>query len=247
MFESVITYARQRFSLLLFGPLALFLFFFAKGSLAPRPSDYFWLPLVLVLLFLFRLFDDLQNRDFDQFKPNRCYTGSGNYRQLRVFLAGFSAVVFAVLIWVNPLAGFVTTGFFLLNLLLYKLLLQQWKFRNILPLLKYPFLSLLLAFLFRQNQVPVLNQVAISFALFPAFVLYESLTDENFPLQNVSRILLFTAVFLPFLPRFSPTLPGILLAGAACVLLLALLYFRNRTLPYLMLLFLLFTRLTIPL
>ena len=152
-----------------------------------------------------------------------------------------------MLIAVNPTAGIGTVCFFTLNLLLYKWLLPYWKFRNLLPLLKYPFLVVLLAFLLRKEQVLPLEDLTVSLSLFPAFVLYETLTDENFPLNIFTKVLLFAAVFLPFLPGFSVTLFGALAAGFVLAFLLVLLFFRHRMAPYLLLLLLLFTRLTLTL
>jgi hypothetical protein len=247
MAEALSTYIRQRFSPLLFGALVLFLFGFAKGTLKPERSDYFLFPLILALLFQFRLFDDLQNREFDQNKPNRSYTEAIHFSRLKQFLTGFSIALFAVLFLADPIAGAVVTGFFLLNILLYKFLLHQWKFRHILPLLKYPFICLLLVFFFRFGQPVSHKLVAVELALFPAFILYETLTDPTFPLPKFTKALLFAAIFLPFFPAFSLNQAGLVWICGLLAGLLAVLFLRHRALPYLLLLLLLLTRLTLPL
>ncbi|MES2766638.1 MAG: hypothetical protein V4642_12260 [Bacteroidota bacterium] len=176
---------QQRFELVVFIPLAFYLIFYARPGVLPSEDGsggiftVIFLVLILVLIFCFRLFDDLWNREIDAGKPDRIYTDINSHTILKNFLIGFFAVVLCTIWFFNNEAAAVLTGFSLLNFFAYFLLFKKWKWRFILPLLKYPFLYFLLC-IFLKNSAFSQYEILIGISLLPAFLLFEIFDDKEF-------------------------------------------------------------------
>lgn len=190
MFQTVFTYFYQRVPIVLFLVLATWLGIFMLPWISWNVI-IFSVGIVFMVLFQMRLFDDLMQYQSDLNKPNRDYTIPEIRKTLWIFWFVYSAGLIFLISWLNPRIGSV---FFLLlftNWVVYKMLLNKWIWKNILPLLKYPVIYLV----FFENYV-VLNEISDNIILiryrvvtalliFLGFILLEWISDYNGPsIQN---------------------------------------------------------------
>ena len=251
MISTVLIYLKQRFGLKIFAGLGIFLFVFAKGNVDFTYGDFPALFILLPLLLIFRLFDDLQNREADRGKMRRIYTEPKPFRLLGWFLLLFTGSFLVAVLFFRQELSLVVLLFFLFNLLIYKMLFRRGRFRYLLPMLKYPFICLLLMFM-PVNQMPageIYPLLLPAFSLLPAFLLFETLEDRSFPLPSSATHILFVLSFVPLL--ILPLLSGIVLPFQNLLMLfliplpayLLCLKYRTAWSPYCLLVLLLLTRL----
>ena len=179
MIETLKTYIKQRFDIKIFGLLTVYLFIYAKGSWEFTLHDIYALPFLLLLVFYFRLFDDLQHKDSDKPKSNRNYTKKADAEQLSKVSIAIIMYLLVMLLFVDFNLAKYSILFLFLNRAAYWLLLENTTFSNYLPFLKYPFYCLALAYYFNfGNPLDYLN-IIFALLLFPAFLIVEKLTDSN--------------------------------------------------------------------
>jgi hypothetical protein len=195
MYKTITTYLWQRFGLLVWAGTSVFLLLYASPSF--RENNLLLPAMLVALILVFRLLDDLQNREADMKKNDRIYTGHAEFVILRIFLLAFSVLLFLLLMIVHPVIAYICLGFFMLNLLLYKLLRTESS-RPIIPLLKYPFFCFLLMLGLRTTMVPGVFEILTALSLLPAFILFESLSDPSFKISRTTALLLFLAGFAVF-------------------------------------------------
>ncbi len=189
-------YAQQRFDPEIFTLLALYLIFYARPYLLPSEDGSggiltgLFLILLLVLVFCFRLFDDLWSREIDAKKPNRIYTDSNSHAILKNFLIGFFTLVILVIWVLKKEAAVALLIFSAYNFTTYFVLFKRWKWHFILPLLKYPFLCFLLTMFFKNDEIST-GDILICVSLFPAFLLFEIFDDKEFSFRNPVIITIF--------------------------------------------------------
>ena len=220
-------YVRTRFNLLLFPALALYLLLFAEGSLDSGEPYFVKYLFAFGMLFLLRLFDDLQNREYDKSKPDRVYTNEADYLMLRRLLYGL-AMLFMLLLWiVHPLSGLLVLLIFgVINTWLYRRFLHHPKGQTLLPLLKYPVLVMLIQLFPEGLSSFDLSEAILALSVLPAFILYEADTDQEFSLHTVLRELLFWCTFVLFVPFIAESDQQVLL-----LLIIAIAYVLYRWVP----------------
>ncbi len=180
--ESVFTYFCQRVPMLLFILLACWLGIF----LLPWVSwnvVVFAVGIVLMVLFQLRLFDDLMQYKNDINKPNRDYTNIEVRKSLWIFLFLHSLLLVALIMWLNPKIGTVYAILLGLNWIAYRALLKYWRWRELLPLFKYPIIYLVLFQNYielnkiKDNQQLVWYRCCVALLIFFGFLLFERLSD----------------------------------------------------------------------
>jgi len=187
------TYLSQRFSIVTFGSLALYLVLFTKTNLRFQPSDAVSFIIVLLFLLAMRLYDDLQNARYDQHKPNRIYTDPATSKSLYGFFAATASLALALLTFIDLRSSATLLLFLLVNHVLYLLLVNRSAWRYYLPLLKYPLIAGLVA-----N-----GWSTATLALFLAFLTFDLIDDKDFPLPRWSKILSSLMAFMLLLPSAS--------------------------------------------
>ncbi|MBA3899219.1 MAG: hypothetical protein H0X62_03265 [Bacteroidetes bacterium] len=235
MFKAVSTYTLQRFKPLTFLSLAVFLLLFAHPGF-PKAADWailFWL---LPLLFVFRLFDDLANKEIDAEKPNRLYTKADEAKKLNTALHIAFALVAIPLLFIDINISLILTAFYLVNLMVYRLFFKTGNFRFVLPLLKYPLIVFLISLVLGQTAGP--GQFLKAISLIPAFILFEHYDEPEFNIaffyQAMALILLNLLIIFP---DFSFWTIIFSIAGILFFLSMHLLKHQKPYLAYLVLLF----------
>ena len=173
------------------------LLLFARGAVAFTFSDLWLLLFTLYFLFVMRLFDDLYNKEEDCAKPERNYTQAKDYRVLRGFLIILILIFVSMTGYYNYRMAIGCIGFMGINYLLYLLLHGKWAWNHLLPLIKYPFVVFLLILVWSEESLsPSWSGVLTSLALFPALVVFESLSDYTFNVKGKIWILLLAFLLL---------------------------------------------------
>lgn len=207
MLQSLTTYIRQRFKVAVFLPLALYLVAYALPDFTQFGNVFKSIFLILVLLFGFRLFDDLWNREIDFSKPERDYTKPENFIVLKRFLICFFVITFIALWFLKIGIAIAFLIFLTLNFAAYSALFKRWKWRFILPLLKYPFLCFLVILLFKNSEI-LLKDVLICGSVLSAFLLFEIFDDKDFSFKILTIILIFLAGNLLLLLANTVSIPA---------------------------------------
>ncbi len=247
--QALKTYAKQRFDAPRFLPLATYLLFYARPYVLESESGFtvLYLILLVALLFCFRLFDDLCSSEIDAEKPNRIYTDKSSHTLLKNFLIIFSAFIIGV-IWIfKKDAALILLLFSAFNLVTYFFLFKTWKWRFILPLLKYPFLCF---WLFFKNEQVSQYEILISASLFSAFLLFEIFDDEEFSFKNWITFAIFLTGNLLLLFANPASVSAWIFAGS-CIIILPLIVKNpagfKTILPYAILIYFLILRLLVQL
>jgi hypothetical protein len=201
MMNALTTYITQRFNAGLWLAVSVLLLLYSvpvSGMSRQMVLVYIFL---FCTLFVFRLYDDLQQTIHDSGKPNRDYTNPQVRKILWSILIVLMVVLTGTAFLMGKSVGWIWVCFIVINHLLYLLCMSNKTAAALLPLLKYPFLVFLLQMLLLPG--PISNAIYLSqaFALFIAFVAFESMEDQLFPilhsyfLQAVSFLLLLVEDF----------------------------------------------------
>ena len=245
MLNTVGTYLKQRFGLKIFAGLSVFLFLFAKGNFLFAYNDLQRLLLLLPLLLIFRLFDDLKSSEKDRKRnPERIYTNLKAQVELKWFLLILTGTFLTAVFSVKLELGLAILLFLGLNILLYRILFNRWRFSYFLPLLKYPFICILLMMVHQNylQEVFEWHHWLFALSLLPAFILFEALDDSQFTLSSSLKFILLLFCFLPVLFSLEVKIESFLvLAGLGGSYLLCFKY-RSGISAYLFLLLLLMNR-----
>lgn len=182
MFQSVFTYFYQRVPMVLFLVLATWFGIFMLPWI-PWNVLIFSVGIVFMVLFQLRLFDDLMQYQNDLNKPNRDYTIPEIRKTLWKFWFVNSAVLIFLISWLNPRIGWVYFLLLFINWLAYKMLLNKWLWKSVLPLLKYPVIYLVLFenYVVRNeisdNQTLVQYRVGTALLILLGFIFLEWISD----------------------------------------------------------------------
>ncbi len=230
--NTLATYFRQRIHPLIIGGLAVVLFVYGRPASGIDGVSIAWFAFILAFIILFRLYDDLLQVSNDIGKPDRNYTDPASRRTLSFYLIislVFLHVFASVISWRLALLLFC---FVIFNHLLYLLWVTNKIAAGFLPLFKYPFLYLALQLSGPSKENIGAAIVFPAIALFVAFVAFESMDDESFPIRKrYSGVLQASSFLFLLVGKVNGT---VLLTGAA-LLTLSLLsgFLRMKGSPYL--------------
>jgi len=242
--NALTTYIEQRIQPLRLMALGIFIFLFGRPAPEFKVGSFISFVLLLVFLLVFRLYDDLMQTNNDRGKPNRSYTDPAVRKTLFYYLICFFCLLLAIAFYIsNYLAAFLFC-FITVNHLLYLLLITNKTGAGLLPLLKYPFIFILL-------QASDFSALSIgehivfpALSLFLAFVAFESMEDKTFPIPIKYSYLLQTLSFILLLAVKINVL-NILIFFLLLVLSFVWNFFKMKAYPYLFLLCLLVSRILI--
>jgi hypothetical protein len=215
--------------------LGIFILFFSRPVSAFNLRSVASFVFLIAFLFVFRLYDDLLQSRNDKGKPERNYTETAARKTLLYFLIAFLVSLLCIAILVSVYTAFLLFCFITINHLLYLLLINNRTASGFLPLLKYPFVYILLQF--SELAAPAIRTQLLFLAtsLFSAFVAFESMEDESFPIpikySYVLQILSFALIFVWKVDGIS-TLSFSLLLSSSMVWT----FFRMKAHPYVYLL-----------
>lgn len=177
------TYLRQRIQPLWLIALGIFIFLFSRPTPEFKVGSFISFVLLIVFLLVFRLYDDLLQANNDQGKPNRSYTDPVVRKTLFYYLICFFCLLLGIAFYIsNYLASFLFC-FITINHLLYLLFITNKTAAGLLPLLKYPFVFILLQFSDFSALTIGQHLVFPALSLFLSFVAFESMEDKTFPIR----------------------------------------------------------------
>jgi hypothetical protein len=157
--------------------------------------------LTLLILFTLRMFDDLKNRVSDQGKSNRNYTDVSTAENLKKVNLLLYLLTPLIIYFIHPYIAFYTAIFLACNIILYQIFSHYKSAMLILPLIKYPFICMMLAFLNRNESNSEIIFTSVS--LLPVFIIFESFDDDKFRLSVMTSSLLFLSVHILLLIQAS--------------------------------------------
>lgn len=240
MINDCITYLKQRFNLLLFSALAIYLILYSKNTVEISEVDFILFPFALVFLFIMRLYDDLWNESNDSEK-GRVYSNKDSAKNLKGVLCLTLFVFLSSVFICDWRIGIITTVFFMINHLLYFFFFTFKGLSQLLPLLKYAVLTFVLSL--HYNTTFIFDGLTLFpfLALFFAFIVFEILDDVDFYFKR-NFILIF--LLIPYLLLFANNYPRFLHWEILIISLtsIALSFMPNRTTPYVFLIMFLGTR-----
>lgn len=188
--RSLFTYICQRVPLILFVILACWFGAFLLPWISWNVI-IFSVSIVLLVLFQLRLFDDLMQYHNDLNKPNRDYTIPEVRKSLWIFWFIYSAVLIFLISWLNFQIGGAYFLLLCINWIAYKMLLNKWIWKEILPLLKYPAIYLVFFenYVVRKeisdNLTLVQYRIASAILIFMGFLFMERVSNYNYlPFQK---------------------------------------------------------------
>jgi hypothetical protein len=215
--------------------LGIFLYFFSRPVSVFNVRSLVSFVLLIAFLFVFRLYDDLLQSRNDKGKPNRNYTEHATRKILLYYLITFLVLLVCVAIFISVYFAFLLFCFITVNHLLYLLLINNKTAAGLLPLLKYPFVYLLLQLTDLSAPVIGAQLVALAISLFFAFVAFESMEDETFPVPiKYSYVLQILAFALILVWKVNGI--GILSFSLLLSLSMVWTFFRMKAHPYMYLL-----------
>lgn len=199
MLNNILTYRKQRVGFLKFFGLSLFLLFYALKWEQIKAGYWPLIVPVFILLFLFRLYDDLMQWKNDLSKDHRNYTDPQTRRSLIKFWIPAIILVSIGVMAFSTMTGMLLSAFVLLNHLLYLIFVRNRFMALILPLIKYPIFILLLIF-YANGKDQIDHQLLISaVSVFIAFTAFESMDDALFDKDwRVTSLLQFSTFFVLF-------------------------------------------------
>ncbi|MFN8360308.1 MAG: hypothetical protein U0264_10375 [Candidatus Kapaibacterium sp.] len=213
MIQTLSAYIQQRYNPFLFGGLALYLLLFSYLPDVQAGALLMFVPYLMALFFIFRLYDDVMQYEHDAAKTERLTTNPGARKLLfraLLILMGMFLILMGIQSFI--LAGMILV-FFLLNHILYRICIKSKTLAGYLPLLKYPFFVFLITASMgaETNGVEYWSMASI----FMAFVVFEGLTDSTFALPARFSYILHILSFLALAGlSWSPMAGGVLAAGA---------------------------------
>jgi hypothetical protein len=173
------TYLIQRFNIAIYLALGTYLLLFAKAELRFAIGDVFSLLVIILFLLSMRLYDDLQNIQFDQSKPARIYTNPVAAKKLYLSFLVCAIAVLCFTVMRGPTKAVALLTFYIVNHGIYVLLVNHAQWRYFLPLLKYPFVVALMSGSLSIGHV----------SLFFAFLTFDLIDDPAFPMPRWSGII----------------------------------------------------------
>jgi hypothetical protein len=177
------TYLKQRVRPTLIIALAAFLFLFGRPVSTIGLGSLSIFVFVIAFLIVFRLYDDLQQAGNDIGKHDRCYTDPLAKKTLGLFLIAFVAALVGYAAMISKTFACLLLGFIAVNHVLYLGLVKYRTAAAFLPLLKYPFLFILLQYTGPAVATLDIALVFPAISLFIGFVAFESIDDEEFPVS----------------------------------------------------------------
>jgi hypothetical protein len=195
---------------------------------------------LIAFLFVFRLYDDLLQARNDLGKPDRDYTESPARETLRYVLIVLFGILLGIAAIISVYLALCLFCFITINHLIYVSLIDHKTASGFLPLLKYPFVYLLLQFS-ELSALAIGPQIVFpAIALFFAFIAFESMEDRTFPVPiKYSYVLQFLSFALIAVGKVN----GISIIAFSLLLSLTMVwtFFRMKAYPYVfLLLFLVF-------
>ncbi len=183
MSKVLTTYVQQRIQPLRLILLAIFIFLFSGSAPESKVGSFISVVLLIVFLLVFRLYDDLLQANNDRGKPDRSYTEPVTRKTLFYYLICFCCLLLGIAFFISNYLALCLFGFMTINHLLYLLFITNKTGAGLLPLLKYPFVFMLL----QSSDFSALtigeHFVFPALALFLAFVAFESMEDKTFPIR----------------------------------------------------------------
>ncbi len=215
--------------------LGIFIFFFSRPVSVFNVRSFASFVFLIAFLFVFRLYDDLLQSRNDKGKPDRNYTETAARKTLLYFLIAFLGILLCIAILISVYPAFLLFCFITINHLLYSLLINNKTASGLLPLLKYPFVYILLQFTDLSALVIGAQLVFLATSLFLAFVAFESMEDKTFPVPIKYSYVLQT---LSFALIFVWKVNGISILSFSLLLSLSMVwtFFRMKAHPYMYLL-----------
>lgn len=211
--------------------LAIFLFSFSYPLHVFNGRSLAVFGLLIGFLLVFRLYDDLLQAQNDLGKPDRDHTAAPARRSLFQVLFVCFGILLGFAALVNVRLALLLFCFITVNHLLYSLLVNHKAAAGFLPLVKYPFVYLLL-----QSADPLALTLAAQFVLptiglFFAFVAFESLEDRTFVVPiKYSYILQFLSLALIAVGQVNKI--GLLSFSLLFALSMLWTFFRLKAYPY---------------
>jgi hypothetical protein len=190
---SFLVYLKQRFNILLFALLSVYLLGFSKSVFHFGTYDAWSVFFLFFFLFIMRLYEDLRNSWNHRNIPNRIYTDDSAAEELFYMLITLCILYLSFLSVADLKAAVSTLCFIAFNHFTYLAFFNRKKFRFYLPLLKFPFIIIILRGGFTWNAV----------AVFFLFLCFEMADDDSFPgrvrLKYLAAIasILFLAIETP--------------------------------------------------
>ena len=165
--------------------IAYALICFSAGDLALSITSLVQTIFVFAFLVIIRLYDDLFSAKVDAGLPDRSYTDPEIHKELSKVLVVCIVLIAAIVAFLSEGLGLYLLIFWVVNTILYATCFKYNSIQLLLPLLKYPFVVLVLSQTFSWAQL----------GLILAFVLYEQL-DNNKGSHLVNALLLTGAYVL---------------------------------------------------
>ncbi len=224
--------------------LGIFIFLFSRPAPEFKGSSFLSFVLLMAFLLVFRLYDDLMQADNDRGKPDRSYTEPVARKILFYYLICFFCLLLGLAFYISNYPAAFLLCFIAVNHLLYLLFITSKTGAGLLPLLKYPFVFVLLQV--SDFSAFTINEPTVfpALALFLAFVAFESMEDKTFPIpikySYFLQVLSFTLILAGKVNGLS-----ILTFFLWLALSLVWNFFKMKAYPYLYLLFFLVFRILI--
>lgn len=185
MIKTLNTYINQRFKGIMFIPLGIYLLVYSIGieglkgfSWSYIAELFLW---IMSLLFIFRVFDDLQSIEADRGKKDRIYTLPANLNSIWILftLAACLGGIFTFIFIPDALIHFITV--ILLGMSAYFFQANLGKLSFITPLTKYALIVLTLGYYIHQGMF--FHDIIASIAILMAFIAYELIEDDSIRLD----------------------------------------------------------------
>ncbi|MFM7023407.1 MAG: hypothetical protein ACKOXB_10545 [Flavobacteriales bacterium] len=219
--NSLRTYIQERINIFLWSGVALLLIALSLTDLSFSTFQLYAFPFVLFFLLTLRLSDDLASAEIDKGKENRSYTNDTTKKELQKFSFVAQGILVATLAIFDYKRAVIALAFLVVNHLLYAVLFNITKLRYFLPLLKYAFIIYVL------NLELSFNILAVVFA----FITFESVEDQSFPMNKYFRVSSATLSFIMLLFNSLLTL-NIMLFLPLCLIGMILVKYPNRYSAY---------------
>lgn len=204
--KELATYIRQRINPLVLVGTGVFVFLFSLPVSQINPRSIVWFVFLIVFLFVFRLYDDILQANSDIGKPDRNYTDVAVRKKLSILLIVFFVILLVFASFLSWYVAVILLAFIGMNHVLYSLLINDKTASGFLPLIKYPF-----AYVVLQLSEPATSHFGIlvllpPVSLFIAFVVFESIDDQAFPVRaKYAGFLQISSFVLILLGRFNGT------------------------------------------
>ena len=204
--NTLATYFRQRIHPLVILGLGVLVFLYSRPVSKLSVASTFCFVFVIAFLLVFRLYDDILQVPNDIGKPDRSYTDSSSRKTLSIYLIVFLILLLIFACYLSWYLASVLFLFIAFNHVLYLLLVNNKTAAGFLPLVKYPFVYVVLQFSGLSGLSLNASFLFPAIALFVAFVAFESMDDRTFPVRaKYSSVLQISSFAIILLGNFSAT------------------------------------------